>query len=86
MKLKDLMKQAQNTLKAINRKTELTPYEKELCRKFAEVQGMINELWCYDEDIDGYDKFEDIDIDDLEKIEKDLLKKMQEVYEETHLK
>lgn len=76
------MKQAQNALKATNTSNELTPYEKELCRKFAELQGMINEFWCYDEEYNKYDDFEDEDIFKLEKLEQELMNKMQEVYEE----
>jgi hypothetical protein len=84
MKLKDLMKQAQNALKAYHAGNELTPYQKELCRKFAEVQGLINEMLSYDEDVDEVDKFEDIDILELYELEKQLLIKIQEEFEVSH--
>lgn len=78
MKLKDLMKQAQNALKAYHAGNELTPYEKELCSKFAEVQNIINAILSDD------DNYEDVDIDKLYELEKELLIKMQEEYELSH--
>lgn len=76
MKLKKLMRQAENTLKNKSIDYELTPYEKELVDKFGEVEVMINAVLS-GEELDITDE----EFDKLFELEKELVKKMNEEYE-----